>query len=602
MSRAIVNRLRVRPRSALVALFAFCAAAVADGPTDSHSSKQYTRVVSGGIARTESWPWQVALIKPRTSRTLHDTGFQRSCSGTVIAPRWVLTAAHCVGDLDPGDLEVLAGTHDLDQGGWRIDVTAIRVHEDYTGVSGGSDIALLRLARAAGVAPVDVPTAERSEALATPGTLATMIGWGGLRALPCEQASGPGDNECEGRERGLLSGILVNVLTSYLVDIVSGHVVDALTDLPVPWSDVQSSKLMETELPLIGEQACRDAYPDATIDHRTLCAEMRQGRTYSCQGDSGGPLVVRDDDTWVQAGVVSWGVSCAKPGRYGVYTRVGAFADWIRAETDLSAVAGSGAAPQEMAWSVPADSIPAVASSLETASLQEPSTTAGLPAETSPETPSSQEPFTTAELPAETSPETPSSQEPFTTAGLPAETPSSDDSSGSALQSEVAAAAGEALGHGNAAGVRLQIRPSSRLRVGDAVTYRVESGRSGHLLIVDVAADGTVTQLFPNRFSERAGKETTIGAERSVEIPSAYDGFRLRASPPLGRGSLFAVVAEDPVALDDLLAPNRDLRPVANAKDWLLALGERLRKPLPEASGTRRAHWSMVRVEYEIVQ
>ena len=565
MSRTIVNRLGVRPRPALVALFAFCAATVADGSTDRHSSKQYTRVVVGDIARTGSWPWQVALIKPRTRRTHQGTGFRHSCSGTVIAPRWVLTAAHCVDDLNPGDLKVLAGTHDLGQGGRRIDVTAIRVHEDYTGVSGGSDIALLRLARAVDVASVDVPTAERSEALATPGTLATMIGWGGLRPLPCGQASGPGDNECESQNRGL-SGLLVNVLTSYLVDIVTGYLVDALADRPVQWSDVQSSKLMEVELPLIGEQTCREAYPDATIDHRTLCAGMRRGRKYSCQGDSGGPLVVRDDDTWVQVGVVSWGVSCAKPGGYGVYTRVGAFADWIRAETGLAlAVAGSGAAPQEMAWSAPAVSIP-VAPSPGMPSSQEPSTTGGLPAETSPET------------------------------------SSSDDSSSSAHQSEVAAAAGEALGHGNAAGVRLQIRPSSRLRVGDAVTYRVESGRSGHLLIVDVAADGTVTQLFPNRFSERAEKGTTIGAGRIVEIPNAYDGFRLRVSPPLGRGSLFAVVAEDPVALDDLLDPNRDLRPVANAKDWLLALGERLRKPLLEASGTRQAHWSTVRVEYEIVQ
>ena len=133
------------------------------------------------------------------------------------------------------------------------------------------------------------------------------------------------------------------------------------------------------------------------------------------------------------------------------------------------------------------------------------------------------------------------------------------------------------------------------------MTYRVASGLSGHLLIVDVAADGTVTQVFPNRFSERGVKGTTIGAGRIVEIPNAYDAFRLRVSPPLGRGSLFAVVAEDPVALDDLLDSNRNLRPVTNAKDWLLALGERLREPLLEASGTRRARWSTVRVEYEIV-
>lgn len=169
-------------------------------------------------------------------------------------------------------------------------------------------------------------------------------------------------------------------------------------------------------------------------------------------------------------------------------------------------------------------------------------------------------------------------------------------------ESEVSAAAGGALGHDNAAGIRLEMRPSTRVRDGESVTYTVKSGRSGHLLIVDVAPDGTVTQLFPNRWSERAGKGAAIGAGRTVDIPNAYYGFRLVAGPPYGRGSAFAIVTEDPIALDDLLGPNRDMRPVASAKDWLLALGERLREPLLQEWGTRQARWSAARVEYEIVQ
>ena len=89
-----------------------------------------------------------------------------------------------------------------------------------------------------------------------------------------------------------------------------------------------------------------------------------------------------------------------------------------------------------------------------------------------------------------------------------------------------AAATASALGHANAAGVRLEIRPSARLRIGQAVVYRVRSGRPGHLLIVDVAADGTVTQLFPNRYSKRAGTGARIVADRTVEVPNARYGFR----------------------------------------------------------------------------
>lgn len=171
-----------------------------------------------------------------------------------------------------------------------------------------------------------------------------------------------------------------------------------------------------------------------------------------------------------------------------------------------------------------------------------------------------------------------------------------------AAGTEPGATALGALGHDNAAGVRLEIRPSARVRVGESVTYRVRSERSGHLLMVDVAADGTVTQLFPNRFSERSGESATIETGSIVELPNAYYGFKLVASPPLGRGSVFAIVTEDAISLDDLVAPNRDLRPVANAQDWLLALGERLRKPWLGEAGTREARWSATRVEYEIVR
>ena len=160
----------------------------------------------------------------------------------------------------------------------------------------------------------------------------------------------------------------------------------------------------------------------------------------------------------------------------------------------------------------------------------------------------------------------------------------------------------DALGHSNAAEVRLEIRPSARIHIGEEVTYRVQSARSGHLLIVDLSPDGTtVRQLFPNHYSERAGEGAAIRAGRRVEIPNAYYGFQIAAGPPAGHGMLFAIVTEDPVSLDDLLGPNRDLRPVENARDWLLALGERLREPWLEETGTREARWSATAIEYEIL-
>ena len=61
-----------------------------------------------------------------------------------------------------------------------------------------------------------------------------------------------------------------------------------------------------------------------------LCAGKKEGETDSCEGDSGGPLVLkREDDRYLLAGIISWGIECAQPNQPGVYVRVSYFRDWI---------------------------------------------------------------------------------------------------------------------------------------------------------------------------------------------------------------------------------------------------------------------------------
>ena len=769
-----------------------CAAAPApaDETADRAASEHYTRIVGGVEAEARAWPWQVALIYPQGS------GFKQICGGSVIASRWVLTAAHCVDGAYPDDIQVLVGTHDLDEGGRRIDVEAIRMHGNYRGDTLENDIALLELAGPAGVnEAVALPDAEVAE----PGVTATVIGWGLLRPIRCKPGSKTGAHRCRPRGGG------------------DGHFVDDLTGRPVDPSDVFTSRLMQVELPLVGEQTCQDAYPREAIDDRTLCAGLKPGGKDSCQGDSGGPLVVKDGDEWVQIGVVSWGAGCAKPGKYGVYTNVGAFAEWVNETTGRELVASGGVVETEDPSPAPpkgdralliginryadsgiSDLQGAVNDARNVHALltgylgfdagqvrvltdaqatregilsgirdwlvagtrpgarallyyaghgyyqpdddgdeQDGHDEALVPHDARLESAAST-PHRYANLilddeigalfddladrqtylvvdscfsgtitrsPAALDPRVVRTILPRHGAGRRASgTRSADsdpgfversgnliawtavasnqvaledlearqrqgfftgrfvrgiaeggadsDSDGRIVHSELldyvrkesesycarqkelcpsgltpqlegprdvlardlvvspsddsstAEVAGAALGHDNTAGVRLEILPSRRVRLGEVVTYRVHSERSGHLLIVDVAADETVTQLFPNRWSERAGAGAMIEAGRTVEIPNPYYGFRLQAAEPTGPGILFAIVTEDPVSLDDLASPDRGFDVIPDAPRWLLKIGERLRDPLtsPDGTYTRTRRWSHARVDYEIVR
>jgi secreted trypsin-like serine protease len=98
--------------------------------------------------------------------------------------------------------------------------------------------------------------------------------------------------------------------------------------------------LRSARVPLVGDDACRRAYaPDyKIIAAEMLCAgDTRRGGVDSCQGDSGGPMVKSTAAGYVQVGIVSWGVGCARREFPGVYTQVSHFAPDIRqAVADLA--------------------------------------------------------------------------------------------------------------------------------------------------------------------------------------------------------------------------------------------------------------------------
>ncbi|XP_049288967.1 trypsin-2-like [Anopheles funestus] len=91
-------------------------------------------------------------------------------------------------------------------------------------------------------------------------------------------------------------------------------------------------QLRMVKLPLVARSECNSSYFEReTITQRMLCAGYPGGGQDACEGDSGGPLLCRG----IQVGITSWGVGCAKPNRYGVYSNIANQRDWIRKHTGV---------------------------------------------------------------------------------------------------------------------------------------------------------------------------------------------------------------------------------------------------------------------------
>jgi len=248
---------------------------------DEISRNTSDRIVGGLQAFPGQFPFIASLKRFNYGQYFH------FCGGSALSTSYIITAAHCVDDKTAQSIFVSMGDHDksFKEGSEEmIQADRIFMHWGFDPSNLKNDTAIIRLSR-----PFSLSNRRQN-----------------IKLMPDE-------NKLQNR-----------------------YYQNKRTDLTVAgWGSLRmngpSPKILNyVTIPYIDNNTCRRVMSSYSIFSGNLCAgDPKYGQKDACQGDSGGPIVFRGNSGWELAGLVSWGVGCAKPGYAGIYTNVAHYRSWI---------------------------------------------------------------------------------------------------------------------------------------------------------------------------------------------------------------------------------------------------------------------------------
>lgn len=284
----------VEPPTPDPATLAAAPAPPAHAETEAASRSQQAgnaRIVGGERANPKEYPW-IAAIGQRDEQG-NVTSY---CAGTLIAPEWLVTAAHC---------KVLAGEHavlgrsDLaTTTGQVIEIVKVISHPSYNKHTLDYDIALAKLASAVSIDPIQlIAKCEPPEA---------------------EGGSASASNACEEalKRAGNLS--------------IAGWGRLGKSNYALP------NELQKANVKVSSHATCVSNYAGANraVTPRMFCAHGMNDAgqiTDACKGDSGGPIVAHNFNRTraTLVGIISKGKDCALPEYPGIYADMSKLRGWV---------------------------------------------------------------------------------------------------------------------------------------------------------------------------------------------------------------------------------------------------------------------------------